>query len=78
MEKSIDPSSKIEYENKYFLRYGSHRLAYYYFYNIPFILISCMVNHNPNLHFCNYSINWFLDKFSNEELSIIKNELKLL
>lgn len=79
MEKSIDFSSKIEYENKYMLRNGSHRLSYYYLKNVSFIPISYLIDYkSQGSNFCNYSINWFLDKFSTEELSIIKNELVLL
>ena len=78
MENGIDSSLKIKYDNKYLLRDGSHRLSYYYFYEIPFIPI-CYIYKKPRLgRSSNYSYDWFSNKFSCEELSIIKNEIKLL
>lgn len=79
MEKSIDFKAIIEYENKYMLRNGSHRLSYYYLKNVSFVPISSLIDYkSEGLNFCNYSLNWFLGKFSKEELSIIKKKLVLL
>lgn len=79
MEKSIDLKAVIEYENEYMLRNGSHRLSYYYLKKVSFVPISSLIDYKPEgLNFCNYSLKWFLGKFSNEEISIMKKELVLL
>lgn len=69
----------IEYENHFMLRNGSHRLSYYYYKNKTFIKSSTLINYKSEGNkLCNYGYDWFENKFTNEELNIIKNELNIL
>ena len=65
----------IKYSKNYLLRDGSHRLSYLYLNNKIFIPIKNMPWDNHKT----YSVNWFINnKFSNNELNIINNEIEKL
>jgi hypothetical protein len=70
-------NNPIEYENNFILRNGSHRLSYYYFKDITFIKTLRLNNFEGNIY-CNYGYDWFQNKFTNDELNIISNEIKEL
>lgn len=79
VENGYNFNAPIEYEARYKLRNGSHRLAYLYSQQSTFICCSPLINYrSEGNEFCNYSINWFNDKFSKSELTIIQNEIILL
>lgn len=77
--KNVDINIPIEYENKYMLRNGSHRLAIYYYKDKQFIKCSKLINYkSEGSKICNYDLDWFKNKFSNSELNIIENEISKL
>lgn len=69
----------IEYEALYKLRNGSHRLAYLYSQQSTFICCSPLIKYpSEGAGFCNYSIGWFKNRFSEVELKVIQDEINLL
>ena len=77
-KNNFDYNFPIEYESNFLLRNGSHRLSYCYYKQYLFIPISTLNNYKSEGNaFCNYSFKWFKDKFLNNELNIIINELNL-
>lgn len=77
--KNTKINNPIEYENHFMLRNGSHRLSLYYYNKYNFIKCLKLINYkSKDLNLCNYGYNWFIDKFNEDELNIIKNEIKNL
>ena len=76
LNDGFDNNCPIEYENKYMLRNGSHRLALAYFTKKTFISCSPLINYRSEGHtHCNYAYKWFASRFNSEQLNTIHNEI---